>query len=117
VPDLYREKLFVKIELLYFDGCPNHEAALKILREALSELEINEEVELIHVDDNEAAMKHRFLGSPSIRIGNTDLEDADSGSYSMQCRRYSDGSTILGHPSRTMIINKLKRHLDTSKVA
>lgn len=107
----------MKIELLYFDGCPNHEAALKVLREALSELEINEEIELIHVDDDEAAMKHRFLGSPSIRIANADLEDADSGSYSMRCRRYSEGSTILGYPSRTMIVNKLLTQLDSSKVS
>lgn len=105
----------VKIELLYFDGCPNHEVALMNLREALSELAIEAEIKLIHVDDDEAAKKHKFLGSPSIRIGNADLEDKGDGEYSMQCRRYLAGSTMLGYPPRDMILQKLRTHMKSSK--
>ena len=91
--------------------CPNHEVALLNLREALSDLEISEEVELIHVETEDAAKEHKFLGSPSIRIGSVDLEDSGSGTYSMQCRRYQDGHRVVGYPSRSMIVEKLRAHM------
>lgn len=105
----------VKIELLYFDGCPNHEVALMNLREALSELAIEAEIKLIHVDDDEAAKKHKFLGSPSIRIGHVDLEDKGDGEYSMQCRRYADGDRVIGYPPRAMIVKKLVTHMKSKE--
>jgi hypothetical protein len=54
----------VKIELLYFDGCPNHEALLPRLREILGQNSVPAEIDLCRIADNQAAQRRRFLGSP-----------------------------------------------------
>ena len=95
----------MRIEFLYFDGCPNHETALTNLREVLSEAGLKAEIEIINMDDPEDVVKHRFLGSPSIRINGKDLEttEDDSTEYSMRCRRYKNGDTMEGFPSKELI--------------
>ena len=95
----------MRIEFLYFDGCPNHETALTNLREVLSEAGLKAEIEIINMDDPEDVVKYRFLGSPSIRINGKDLEtiEDDSTEYSMRCRRYKNGDTMEGFPSKELI--------------
>jgi hypothetical protein len=39
----------MKIRFLYFKGCPNAEAALKLLKGAIKEEGLNEEVEVIDI--------------------------------------------------------------------
>lgn len=99
----------MKIELLYFEGCPNHKKALTNLREALSEAGNDEKIEIIKIERPEDAARHRFLGSPSIRINGKDLEIAEdeSTAYSMRCRRYKNGGLIEGFPSKELIGTKL----------
>ncbi len=99
----------MKIELLFFDGCPNHETALTNLKAAMSEAVVHEEIEIINVEKPEDAAKHRFLGSPSIRINDKDLEiiEDDSTEYSMRCRLYKNGDLMEGSPSRELIKVKL----------
>ncbi len=95
----------MKIELLYFDGCPNHEQALENLRNVMEELGIEEKIEAINIIDNDDAVAKRFLGSPSIRIDGRDLEYAenDNTEYSMRCRRYKSETGIQGYPSIALI--------------
>lgn len=99
------------IQFLYFEGCPNHETALKNLKDTLAEAGMNEEIEIINVEKPEDAVKHRFLGSPSIRIDGKDLEieEDDSTEYSMRCRRYKNGELMEGFPSRELILTNLKK--------
>lgn len=99
----------MKIEFLYFDGCPNHETALTNLQESLATENINSKIEMINIEKAEDAVRHRFLGSPSIRINDQDLEivEGESTEYSMRCRRYKDGDMIEGHPSQKLIKKKL----------
>jgi len=95
----------MKIEFLYFDGCPNHETALRNLKEVLSEAGLTEEIEIINIEKPEDVAKHRFLGSPSIRINGKDLEvtEDESTEYLMRCRRYKNGDVIEGFPSKELI--------------
>ncbi len=95
----------MKLELLHFDGCPNHETALTNLKEVLSEAGIKDEIEIINIEKSEDVIKHRFLGSPSIRINNKDLEITEDGAteYSMRCRRYKNGDMMEGFPSKELI--------------
>ena len=58
----------LKVELLYFEGCPTYGEALQDLKEAMRELQLGDEVDLTEVISSENASKMRFLGSPSIRI-------------------------------------------------
>ncbi len=95
----------MKIELLYFEGCPNHKITLANLKELLDETGIKAEIKIIDVESPEEALKYRFLGSPSIRINDTDLEIIEDASteYSMRCRRYKNGETMEGFPSKELI--------------
>ncbi len=99
----------MKIEFLYFDGCPNHETALTNLKDVLSEAGLKEEIDIINIENPEDATKHRFLGSPSIRINEKDLEvtEDDSTEYSMRCRRYKNGDVMEGFPSKALISTSL----------
>ena len=45
----------MKIELLYFDGCPNHELLLPRLRDLLDHAGLDEEIHLRRVESLEAA--------------------------------------------------------------
>jgi len=103
----------MKIEFLYFDGCPNHETALTNLKEVLSEAGMKDEIEIINIEKPEHVIKHRFLGSPSIRINDKDLEiiEDEFTEYSMRCRRYKNGERIEGFPSKELI----KANLTTTK--
>jgi hypothetical protein len=65
----------VKIEVLYFDGCPNHEALLpRRLHELLDQARVATAVELVEVPDDAAAQSQRFLGSSTLRVDGRDVE-------------------------------------------
>ncbi len=103
----------LKVELLYFEGCPNYKEALQSLKDAMRELQLGDEVDLIEVINSEIAIKMRFLGSPSIRIDGKDIEHAarQNTDYSMKCRRYNHGSELLGYPPREMVVKALQKSL------
>jgi len=99
----------MRIEFLYFEGCPNHEIAMQHLKDALSEASLDANIEIITVEQPEDAVRNRFLGSPSIRIDGKDLEIEEDASteYSMRCRRYKNGDVMEGFPSKGLIKTKL----------
>src|SRR3954451_13894851 len=70
-----RRRAFVmKVELLYFDGCPSYEALLPRLRSLFAEAGVAAEVELHRVETEEDAVAQRFLGSPTLRVDGVDVE-------------------------------------------
>ena len=60
--------------MLYFDGCPNHEALLSHLREMLVRTGFSAEIHLRRIASDGAAQRERFLGSPTVRINGRDVE-------------------------------------------
>ena len=62
------------VEILYFDGCPNHKPALALVERVSRELGIKPEVRLVNVPDQATAVRLRFLGSPTVRVGGTDVD-------------------------------------------
>ncbi len=90
----------VRIEVLYFDGCPNHEALLPRLRELMADGGISSEIDLRRITDDEAAQRERFLGSPTVRINGRDVEpDAEQRTdYGMKCRLYRTTAGLSGQP-------------------
>ncbi|TAK56562.1 MAG: hypothetical protein EPO22_13555, partial [Dehalococcoidia bacterium] len=62
----------MKIELLWFDGCPNHEHARALLEDVLRELGVRQSIETIRVDDAASAEAAHFPGSPTIRVDGVD---------------------------------------------
>jgi hypothetical protein len=95
----------VKIEVLYFDGCPNHKPALERVRQVLAEVGLSAEVLEVNVSEASIAQKVGFLGSPSIRVNGLDVEPEARGArtYGMMCRTYAVNGRREGLPSREML--------------
>ena len=94
------------IEALYFEGCPNHESAVALVREVLGELGLSTEIREIEVSSAEDAERLRFLGSPSIRVNGSDIEPGadERTEFSLSCRVY--GAT--GLPPKELIVAALE---------
>src|SRR5262245_32792084 len=101
----------IKIEVLYFNGCPNHSAAVERLREVLAEENVSAEIFEINVADDAQAQAIGFLGSPTIRINGVDIEPAAwAGCHpGMSCRIYLEGGKQEGVPSRNLIQAAVRR--------
>jgi copper chaperone CopZ len=95
----------MKIEVLYFSGCPNHAPAVERVREALRDEGLRAEIVETEVADPETAQRMKFLGSPSIRVNGLDIEpEARSRTaFGIMCRTYADGCCQNGLPSPELI--------------
>jgi hypothetical protein len=58
----------MKVELLWWEGCPSTPEAREELERALRDEGIDAEVEMVEVTSDEQARVERFPGSPTIRI-------------------------------------------------
>ncbi|MGE3811173.1 MAG: hypothetical protein AB7I24_06470 [Candidatus Nanopelagicales bacterium] len=104
----------MNIELLYFDGCPTHERLLPRLQELLRDLAVADEVRPIRIDSSEAAMEHRFLGSPTVRIDGHDIDPtaATRTDYGLECRLYASADGLVGVPPDEMLRAAIVRARD-----
>src|SRR5262245_18398722 len=89
-----------RVEILYFDGCPNHEPARELVEQAAAELGLQPQIELVEVADADAAARLRFLGFPSVRVDGRDVEPgADERSdFVLSCRVYRSERGLVGQP-------------------
>jgi hypothetical protein len=80
----------VNVELLWWEGCPSTERALKEVREALSSLGLDEvEVLTREVRTDADAADVGFVGSPTILIDGVDLVPAAADEQiGLSCRVY-----------------------------
>jgi hypothetical protein len=79
----------MKVELLWWEGCPSHPDALEDLQRVLREEGIGAEVELVEVESDEQAHRERFPGSPTIRLDGEDAIAPPQGEpFSLTCRVY-----------------------------
>jgi len=95
----------MKIEILYFDGCPNHEPAVERVRQLLREEDVPAEVLEVNVSDASIAQRVGFLGSPSVRVNGLDVEPEARAAreYGMMCRTYLVDGRRKGLPSRDVL--------------
>jgi|SRR5215467_10410870 len=82
------------IELFYVPGCPNHQAAIDKLRNALRSAAIDAPIQEIAIRDDATARQLKFPGSPTIRVDGRDVEPSAPDSYGVACRLYSDGTGV-----------------------
>src|SRR5215211_4915596 len=80
----------MRVELLWWEGCPSHPQALEDLRQALRAEGLDpEDVELREVKSHEQAAGERFPGSPTIRIDGEDVvPPGDGAPVGLTCRVY-----------------------------
>ena len=100
----------MKIEVLYFDGCPTYKTAEQTLREVLAEKGMGAEIELVAVNSDEEAWRLRFLGSPTIRIDGRDLFPApEREHWRPGCRVYATPEGLKGSPTTEMLKEALTK--------
>ncbi len=100
----------MNVEVLYFEGCPTYVAAMETLRDVLSELGVDADVELVAVNTDEEAKQLQFPGSPTIRVEGRDLFPVPQPSvWALGCRTYVTPEGLKGYPTREMIRNALAR--------
>lgn len=95
----------MRIQILYFDGCPSHDKTLGLLEQVLKEEGIDTPVERIDVNSPEMAQEVRFLGSPSIRVNGRDIENETISwnDFGIRCRIYKGEKGPSGIPTEALI--------------
>lgn len=104
----------MRIELLYFDGCPSYEQLLPRLQRILAGRQISDEVSLVRIETAEDAVAERFLGSPTVRVQGIDVEPgaARRDDYGMKCRLYQTPAGLRGIPPDELVLRALDEHGD-----
>ncbi len=97
----------MKIEVLFFEGCPNHRRAVELAKSVAADRVPDARLEEVEVRDPDDAERRCFVGSPTIRVDGEDIEpDARSSTdYAMSCRLYRGSSA----PPRELIEAALRR--------
>jgi len=93
------------VEILYFDGCPNHEPAVALVERIDRELGTRAEVRLVNVPDREAANRLRFLGSPTVRVDGVDVDPRtqERNDYALSCRIFTTEHGPAGQPEERWV--------------
>jgi len=104
------------VEILYFDGCPNHTPAIALVERISRELGIDPELRLVNVPDQQAAQRLRFLGSPTIRVGGVDVDPdtAERDDYALSCRIFRTEAGVSGQPDERWVRDALVREAGLS---
>lgn len=101
----------MKVETLYFEGCPHwrhtHEAVERLVRE----LGIDAVITAVDIADLDEAIRYRFLGSPTVRVDGHDIEPGadERDDYVFGCRIYRTESGFCGMPDERWIRTALQR--------
>lgn len=108
----------MKVEVLYFQGCPNHAPATELIREALRKEGKRADVLEVEVHTPEQAQSLGFLGSPSIRINGVDVEPEArlAKTFGFGCRTYFNENGRSGTPSETMVRRAINEQTVSSPI-
>ena len=102
----------MRVELLWWDGCPSWPEALAQLRGIMGELGLEPgSVELREISTDEQAERERFPGSPTIRVDGADLVATNGAPIGLACRVYRLRD---GRPSPTPDPTDLREALERS---
>ena len=105
----------MKIEVLYFDGCPSHERLMPRLRDLLDQAGVDTAVDLVRIESLDAAEHERFLGSPTVRCDGVDVDPSAHArtDYGLKCRLYpSPDGGQQGVPPDNWITDAITRSSD-----
>jgi hypothetical protein len=99
-----------QVEFLWFEDCPNHDAARAMLHEVIDDVAPGTTVRDIDATDPEVARAHRFPGSPTIRVDGKDVDPTfiDPGDYTPRCRLFRTDSGIVRVPELQWIEDALR---------
>lgn len=78
----------MRVELLFWAGCPSYPRALADLRAALLQSGLDPDVVVREIQSESAAEAEEFVGSPTIRIDGVDVQPAAGEAFGLTCRVY-----------------------------
>ena len=81
------------VELIYFDGCPNADAARENLRVALEAAQLPPTWQEWNQYDPEAPERIKQYGSPTVLVDGRDVTGQDAGVAASACR--ADGAPAV----------------------
>jgi hypothetical protein len=99
-----------RVEILFFEGCPNHQPALELVEQVAAGLGLQPTIELVEVADADTATRLRFLGSPSVRVDGRDVEPGtdERSDFVFACRVYRSERGFIGRPEADWIRDALR---------
>lgn|SRR5919112_5656410 len=104
----------MKVELLYFNGCPGYETAEKTLKGVLADEGREATVSRVAVNTDEEARRLRFPGSPTIRVDGRDLFPVpEQQDWRLGCRVYANPEGLRTSPTAEMLREALETRRDT----
>ena len=100
----------MRIQFLYWEGCPSHEPAMERLQQVMTEEKVEEAIEIIDVETEEQAQALRFVGSPTILIDGEDIDPPPNDAFAaLTCRVYHwEDGRFSPLPSPDMIRRALR---------
>lgn len=100
----------MKIDVLYFQGCPNHEPTVQRVRRVISRLGVTADVREVELTQEDDPVAMKFIGSPTVMIDGQDIDPAQraKASYGFGCRTFGGA----GVPPVEMIEQALREASD-----
>ena len=98
-----------RVEILYFEGCPNYEPARALVERLARQLGIEPQIDLLEVADPDAAVALRFLGSPTVRVDGVDVEPGakERRDFALSCRIYRSERGVSEQPDERWLRDAL----------
>ncbi len=92
----------MKVQVLYFTGCPNHTRTVELAREVTAEIGLGAEIEEVEVASGDDTAPLRFLGSPTVLVNGVDIEPIarTRTDFGFSCRTYAG----VGVPPRALMV-------------
>ncbi len=97
------------IEVLYFEGCPNLEPTVALVRDVAAALGIGAEIREVEIRDAVHAKRLLFLGSPTVRVNGVDIdpEAVARTDYAFGCRLWGES----GVPPRELMLSAVQAEI------
>jgi hypothetical protein len=102
----------MKVQLLYFDGCPHWKVLEKRLRQALDLLDDPSTIEYLQVESQREVERLGFAGSPSVLLNGTDPFRSPTGAIGLTCRVYLTPDGPSGSPTLDQLVGALRADID-----
>lgn len=102
----------MRIQLLHNKECHTWNLLLPVLKEAIGELNLGIEPEVIVVESDEDAVKWRFAGSPQVLVDGKDIDpmaERITNYHESGCRIYIWQGKMYEYPPKEMIVESLTR--------
>ncbi len=104
----------MRVEVVYFDGCPNWQEAGTRAAAAAAAGFADVEIAYRRVTTDEEAAALPFAGSPTILIDGTDAFDDAVPVRVLACRVYQTDGGLSGLPTVTQLTNAFRRRQSRS---